>query len=59
MPWTRKQVKLFFSKGSPLNPAQQSKFESELHANPSMGHAKKGSAALKKPSRMARAFAGG
>jgi len=46
MPWTRKQVKLFFSKGSPLNSQQQAKFEAELHANPGMGHARKGSKAL-------------
>jgi hypothetical protein len=46
--WTRKQVKKLLSKGSPLTSEQQDKMKSELHANPQMGHAKKGSAALKK-----------
>ncbi len=49
MPYTRKQVKLFLSSGSPLSGPQQDKVKAELHANPSMGHAKKGSAALKRP----------
>ena len=48
MPWTRKQVKLLLSKASPLTEAQQSKMRGELHADPRLGHAKKGSAALKK-----------
>lgn len=48
MPWTRKQVKKLLSKGSPLSGAQQGKMKSELHADPSMGHAKKGSIALKR-----------
>jgi hypothetical protein len=47
MPWTRKQVKKLLSKGSPLSAEQQEKMKSELHANPAMGHAKKGSKALK------------
>lgn len=42
MPWTRKQVKYLFSKGSPLTPAQMDKMHAELHADPSMGHMKKG-----------------
>lgn len=49
MPWTRKQVKLLLSSGSPLDTDQKEKMVGELHANPAMGHAKKGSAALKKP----------
>lgn len=48
MPWTRKQVKLLLSKGSPLSTSQQDKMKSELHQNPQMGHAKKGSKALKR-----------
>jgi len=48
MPWTRKQVKLLLSKASPLSSEQQSKMKSELHADPSMGHAKKRSRALKR-----------
>jgi hypothetical protein len=47
-PWTRKQVKLLLSKASPLKPGQQEKMNAELHANPAMGHAKKGSEELKK-----------
>lgn len=48
MPWTRKQVKFLFSSGSPLSEEQKGKMEGELHANPSMGHARKGSAQLRK-----------
>lgn len=48
MPWTRKQVKKLLSSGSPLNSGQKAKMKSELHADPAMGHAKKGSEALKK-----------
>lgn len=49
MPWTRKQVKLLLSKASPLSPEQKDKMKAELHADPSMGHKRKGSAALKRP----------
>ncbi|HXF14689.1 MAG TPA: hypothetical protein VN517_16150 [Terriglobales bacterium] len=48
MPWTRQQVKYLLSSGSPLSGAQQTKMKGELHANPAMGHKRKGSAALKK-----------
>ena len=57
MPWTPKQVRYLFSSGSPLSAVQKESMHSELHANPSMGHKKKGSAALKKRSRMADRFA--
>lgn len=48
MPWSRKEVKFLFSKGSPLSPEQKNKMKAELHANPSLGHKKKGSAAMKR-----------
>lgn len=48
MPWTRRAVKLLLSDKSPLNAKQQAKMKRELHDNPSLGHAKKGSPALKK-----------
>jgi len=48
MPWTRKQVKKLLSSGSPLTAQQQAKMKAELHQNPKLGHAKKGSEALKK-----------
>jgi hypothetical protein len=48
MPWTRRQVKKLLSSGSPLTGAQKDKMKAELHADPAMGHAKKGSAELKK-----------
>ena len=48
MPYTPSQVALFFSKHSPLNKKQQAKFESEIHDNPSMGHAKKVTAEMKR-----------
>lgn len=56
MPYTRKQVKLFLSSASPLSSEQQQRVKSELHANPSMGHAKKGSAELKKPEISSNAY---
>lgn len=58
MPWTRQQVKFLMSAGSPLSEAQKEKDKAELHANPAMGHMRKGSAALKRPSRMAAAMRG-
>ena len=48
MPWTRQQVKYLLSKVSPLTKTEKTKMVGELHANPKLGHAKKGSAALKK-----------
>jgi len=42
MPWTRKQVKFLLSKGTPLTPGQRKKMIGELHADPAMGHKKKG-----------------
>lgn len=48
MPWTRRQVKYLLSKVSPLSSGQKSKMVGELHENPSLGHARKGSAELKK-----------
>jgi hypothetical protein len=48
MPWTRQQVKYLLSSGSPLTGQQRDKMKRELHANPAMGHKKKGSKALKK-----------
>lgn len=50
MPWTRKQVKKLLSSGSPLTGAQQEKMKAELHANPALGRARKGSSALRKVS---------
>jgi len=48
MPWTRKQVKYLLSSGSPLSGEQKTKMKAELHADPAMGHKKKGSSALAK-----------
>lgn len=48
MPWTRRQVRLLLSKASPLSAPQQDKMKAELHANPQMGHARKGSKELEK-----------
>lgn len=49
MPWTPKQVKKLLGPDSPLTPEQQQKMKSELANNPSLGHARKGSKALKRP----------
>ena len=48
MPWTRRQVRYLESSGSPLTAQQKSKMNAELHSDPSMGHKKKGSAAMAK-----------
>jgi hypothetical protein len=48
MPWTRKQVKKLLGPDSPLTPEQQQKMKSELANDPSLGHARKGSKALKR-----------
>jgi hypothetical protein len=48
VPWTRKQVKKLLSDSSPLTAEQKLKMQRELHANPSLGHARKGSKALKR-----------
>lgn len=42
MPWTREQVKYLLSQGSPLSPEQKDKMKAELHANPKLGHYRKG-----------------
>jgi len=46
MPWTRKQVRYLLSKVSPLSGVQKTKMVGELHEDPAMGHAKKGSKVL-------------
>jgi hypothetical protein len=48
VPWTRRQVKLLLSDKSPLTAEQKDKMTRELHGNPSLGHARKGSKALKR-----------
>src|SRR5262245_56876258 len=48
MPYTRKQVKLLLSKASPVSEAKKQEIKNELQADPALGHAKKGSAELKK-----------
>jgi hypothetical protein len=57
MPWTPRQTRYLLSSGSPLAAVQKEKMKGELHANPRLAHAKKGSSALKKKSRMADRFA--
>jgi hypothetical protein len=50
VPWTLRQTRYLLSSGSPLSAVQKENMHKELHANPALGHMKKGS------SRMARAF---
>lgn len=59
MPWTRKQVKLLLSSASPLTAKQQEKMKAELHQNQKMGHAKKGTNALKRKKPDVRAYVAG
>lgn len=54
MPWTRQQTKFLLSSGSPLKPSQKKKMVGELHANPAMGHMKKGTLALSKSGKNAK-----
>lgn len=55
MPWTPRQVRYLESNGTPLTAAQKDKMNSELHADPSLGHKKKGSDDMKKMGTMAHA----
>lgn len=48
MPWTPRQKRYLLSSGSPLSGQQKEKMLSELHADPSLGHKKKGSEAMHK-----------
>ena len=48
MPWTLKETRFLFSKGSPLSQAQKAKMAQELHDNPSLGRKRKGSKAMKR-----------
>lgn len=48
MPWTPRQVRYLLSKVSPLSGTQKIKMVGELHQDPAMGHARKGSKELKK-----------
>ena len=43
MPWTPRQTRYLLSSGSPLSGQQKDKMKAELHANPQLAHAKKGS----------------
>jgi hypothetical protein len=49
MPWTPKQVAKLLGKDSPLSEEQKQKMQAELDRDPSLGKAKKGSRALKRP----------
>jgi hypothetical protein len=42
MPYTRRQVRYLLSSASPLSGAQQDKMKAELHADPALGHKRKG-----------------
>lgn len=55
MPWTPRQTRYLLSKVSPLSNAQKDKMKGELHADPSMAHARKGSSVLKKAAKRAAA----
>lgn len=43
MPWTPKQTRYLLSSVSPLTGQQRKKMLGEIHGNPAMVHAKKGS----------------
>jgi len=53
MPWTRKQVRYLLSSGSPLSESKKESMKGELHSNPEMGHAHKGSDLLKRAKKYA------
>jgi hypothetical protein len=54
MPWTPRQTRYLLSSGSPLSTVQKAKMKSELHSNPSLAHARKGSSTLQKAARRAQ-----
>ncbi len=47
MPWTPRQKRYLLSSGSPLSEEQKTKMKGELHEDPSLGHAQKGSGVLR------------
>jgi hypothetical protein len=49
VPYTRRQVRFLESNDSPLTTVQKNKMNAEVHADPALGHHKKGSEAMKKP----------
>jgi hypothetical protein len=54
MPWTRRQVRYLLSSGSPLSGEQKTKMKGELHADPAMGHMKKGYSKRSRAKRLAK-----
>lgn len=58
MPWTRRQVRYLLSSGSPLSSEQREKMKGELHSDPAMGHARKGSSQLRKSTAKQTKFSG-
>jgi len=56
MPFTRREVRFLFSSGSPLSTEKKEKMKAELHADPALGHQRRGSAAMKRGPRMAQHF---
>lgn len=54
MPWTPRQTRYLLSNNSPLSGGQKDKMKGELHANPAMAHAKKGTGRLKRAAEKAK-----
>jgi hypothetical protein len=48
MPYTRREVRYLLSKVSPLSEEKKESIKGELHNNPKLGHARKGSKAMKR-----------
>jgi hypothetical protein len=53
MPWTPRQTRYLLSSVSPLSASEKDKMKGELHANPRLAHAKKGSSVLQRAVRRA------
>jgi hypothetical protein len=52
MPYTRRQVRYLLSKKSPLSDEEKEKVKRELHANPSLGHKRKGTKSMRRGPRV-------
>lgn len=56
MPYTQREVRFLLSSGSPFSEKKKNEVKAELHANPALGHGRRGSEAMKRGSRMAESF---
>ena len=56
MPYTQREVRFLLSSASPFSNNKKDEVKTELHADPALGHQRRGSEAMKRGSRMAEQF---